>query len=242
MPKDFLNAAGSFGEAFFKTLQSEQERQDKLKQQQQEFAQKTREMNLLNAYRNKALSLDQSQFETKIGQDQSQFEKTFGLNQDKLLEDQRQFDLGLGFKQSEADRNYNLDKSKLGLGYAELNLKKKALENTPKQRSEVDQRQVEELFGKVSGYLDKGKSGVSEDKYPEWKQGSSENVSQLLEKVGVPINGDVTNYIRSVIDPEDNPETKRKLLNEAINSLYSEQKITEEQKRALQLWKELGTR
>lgn len=53
MANNFLNAAGGFGEAFFKTLQSERERQDRLNQQQQEFNQKTREMNLINAWKQK---------------------------------------------------------------------------------------------------------------------------------------------------------------------------------------------
>ncbi len=53
MANDFLSAAGGFGEMFFKTLQSERDRQDKLNQQQQEFSQKSREMNLINAWKQK---------------------------------------------------------------------------------------------------------------------------------------------------------------------------------------------
>ncbi len=63
-----LSALGGFGEAFFKTIQSERERQDKLNQQQQEFSQRSREMNLLNAYRNKMYELEANKpFETKSG-------------------------------------------------------------------------------------------------------------------------------------------------------------------------------
>jgi len=59
---------GGFGEAFFKTLQSERERQDKLNQMNQEFSQKSREMNLLNAYRNKYLDMQGRQpFVTEDG-------------------------------------------------------------------------------------------------------------------------------------------------------------------------------
>ena len=69
MAKDLLNAAGSFGEAFFKTLQSERERQDKLRLQEKEFSQRVRETNLLDAYRNKSLELQGRQpFETKTGE------------------------------------------------------------------------------------------------------------------------------------------------------------------------------
>jgi hypothetical protein len=57
MPDNFLNAAGHFGEKFFKTLIYEQERQDKLKEQQQEFSQRSRQMNLMEAYKNKVFEL-----------------------------------------------------------------------------------------------------------------------------------------------------------------------------------------
>jgi hypothetical protein len=239
-----LSALGGFGEAFFKTIQSERERQDKLNQQQQEFSQRSREMNLLNAYRNKALEQDQAQFGQKLGQDQWQFDVDIDLKERDMANDMLMYNSGLDFKQQEADRDYELGKKQIGLGYSNLAQRQKEFELTKTQpsRSDVDQRQVEELFGKGQGYLDEFKSGIDKDKYGGWKQDASSTVSQLLEKVGVPINGDVANYIRSVIDPNDDEETRRKLLDEAINDVYSQGKITDEQKRALKIWKELGTR
>lgn len=245
---DFLKGIGGFGEGFIKTLQSERERKQKELEFNQKMSFEMRQMNLLDAYRQKALEQDQLQFGQKMQQDQSQFGVGMDFKNRSLLEDARQFDTGLQFKQQEANRDYELNKSRIGLGYSELAQRKKEVDLDKGQptRSDVDQRQVEELFGKGQGYLDqyKGDNGLIENDvdYGKWKKDASATVGQLLEKVGVPINGDVANYIRSVIDPNDDPETRRKLLNEAINEVYKLGKITDEQKRALQIWKELGTR
>jgi hypothetical protein len=48
--QDFGKFIGGFGEAFFKRLQSERDKQNKINQQNQEFSQMMSEMNLLNAY------------------------------------------------------------------------------------------------------------------------------------------------------------------------------------------------
>ena len=247
MPQnDTGNFVGGFGEMFFKTLQSERERQDKLNQQQQEFSQKSREMNLINAFRNAQLKQDQSQFQTKTEQDQLQFGLGMDFKNKSLLEDARQFDTGLEFKQQEADRDFQIDKSQIGLGYSNLAQRKKEFEFSKMKadgdRSEVDQRDVEKLFGDASALLDENKSGVGSDKYSKWKSDASGVTTQLLEKLKIPINGEVVNTLRGVLDDNDDSETKRSLLNEAINEYYKMGKITDEQKRALQLWKELGTR
>ena len=239
MPNNFLNAAGSFGEGFLKTIQSQREEETRQKEFRQKMGFEERQLKLLDIYRNNALAQDQSQFGAKLGQDQSQFNTGINFKEKSLLEDMRQFDLSFGLKQTESDRDYELGKKQIGLGYSKLRQDESKVQPS---RSEVDQRQVEELFGKTQGYLDESKSGVSKDKYSGWKQDASSSTAQLLEKVGVPINGEVVNYIRSVVDPKDDSETKRKLLNEAINEIYSKKLITEEQKRALQIWKELGTR
>lgn len=248
MANNTLNFLSGFGEGFLKTLQSERERKQKEQEFNQRMAFETRQMNLLDAYRNAQLQQDQSQFQTKLGQDQSQFDIGMDFKNRSLLEDARQFDLSQQFKQQEADRDYQIDKSELGLGYSNLAQRKKEFESSQSSsgRSEVDQRQVEKLFGEAQGYLDqfRGDKEIKDNslEYGKWKKEASGNISQLLEKVGVPINGEVANILRSVLEEGDDPETKRKLLNEAINDYYKMGKITDEQKRALQLWKELGTR
>lgn len=68
---DVGNFVAGFGETFFKTLQYEREREDKLKQQQQEFSQKVRESNLLNAYRNKMFEYGMQQDRLKAESDYS---------------------------------------------------------------------------------------------------------------------------------------------------------------------------
>ena len=243
MPNNFLNAAGSFGEGFLKTIQSQREEETRQKEFQQKMGFEERQLKLLDIYRNNALAQDQSQFGAKLGQDQSQFNTGINFKEKSLSEDIRQFDLSFGLKQTESDRDYELGKKQIGLGYSKLRQDESKVQPS---RSEVDQRQVEELFGKTQGYLDqfKGDPELSKTQpdYGKWKQNASSDISQLLEKVGVPINGEVVNYIRGVVDPKDDSETKRKLLNEAINEIYSQKLITEEQKRALQIWKELGTR
>ena len=239
---------GGFGESFLKAIQSERDRKQKEQEFQQKMGLENRQLKLIDLYRNNALAQNQSQFETKTGIDQAQFGATMDFKEKGLAQDQSQFDLGLGFKQTEADRNFKLDQQKLGLGWGNLKQREKEfdLSKTQPSRSEVDQRQVEDLFGKVQGYLDqfKGDTELKDNslEYGKWKQGASGDLSQLLEKVGVPINGEVAGKLRSVISESDDSETKRQLLNEAINELYGKKDITEEQKRALQIWKELGTR
>lgn len=246
MADNFLNAAGSFGEGFLSTLQSERDRKQKELEFQQRMDFENRQLRLLDIYRNNSLIQDQTQFQQKLGQDQSQFDTGMNFKEKELSEDIRQFDLGQKFKQSEADRDYEIDKGQIGLGYSNLAQRKKEFEyekeNKTQNRSEVDQRQIDELFGKAQGYLSENRAGVEEEKYSNWKLDANTTVGQLLERVGVPINGEVTNYLRSVLEDSDDPETKRNLLNEAINEVYSQGAITDEQKRALQLWKELGTR
>lgn len=244
---DLVKGLGGFGEGFLKTLQYERERARRDQEFNQNMAFQVRQMNLLDTYRNASLQQDQSQFQQKLGQDQSQFSVGMDFKNKSLLEDMRQFDLSNKLKEQEVNRDYEMNKSRLSLGWSELGQRKdefKAKQNEVEQyRSDVDQRQVEELFGKSKGLLDEIKNAeFDKDKYSGWKADASSNVSQLLEKLKIPINGDIVNKLRSVLEDSDDPEARRKYLNEAINELYSMGEITDEQKRALQLWKELGTR
>lgn len=69
MAKDLINALGSFGEGFIKTLQSERERKLQEQQFNQKMAFEMRQMNLMDAYRQKHLEIQGNQpFETKTGE------------------------------------------------------------------------------------------------------------------------------------------------------------------------------
>ena len=115
-----------------------------------------------------------------------------------------------------------------------------------KVRNVSDQTRIDKLFGNVQANLNElqtleGKSATDELKFKA-KSNAQGNISELLEKVGLPINGEIVTKIRSALQDEDDPETRRKILNEAIFDEDFRDKLTQEQIRVLKLWIEVGTR
>ncbi len=77
--------------------------------------------------------------------------------------------------------------------------------------------------------------------YNEAKQKATLNSYQALDAVG--ISKDILEGLRMTIEgiPPEESKEREKILNEAINKLNREYDLTEEQLKALKLWKDVGT-
>ena len=83
MPKDLLNAVGSFGEGFIKTLQSERERKQKELEFNQEMSFRTRQQNLMSIYQQK--QMENWDVDNQLAQDKAGVDIRSGYNEMPMM-------------------------------------------------------------------------------------------------------------------------------------------------------------
>ena len=109
---------------------------------------------------------------------------------------------------------------------------------------------LKEIQGADSGFLGMGSREVDinfGDKttpynYQQLKSESQAELTTKMQKLNVPMNGKVANFIRSFFNDGDTAEDKRKIMDLAIQEAKKNFNLNDQQETILRYWKEIGTR